>query len=105
MTREYYVYIMTNKTHSTLYIGVTNNLTMRVFEHKSGDTQGFTQKYNVNQLVYFQETNDIRAAIHREKLLKKWNRQWKERLINEFNPEWKDLAEQFNIPIQTEDDG
>ena len=90
--RQYFVYILTNYIRSTLYIGVTNNLYRRVFEHKSKKNPGFTERYNVKYLVYYEETNDINEAIYREKQLKKWNRAWKERLIIESNPEWKDLS-------------
>jgi len=90
--RQYFVYILTNYIRSTLYIGVTNNLYRRVFEHKSKTKRGFTERYNVKYLVWYDEINDINEAIYREKQLKKWNRAWKERLINEINPEWKDLS-------------
>ena len=86
------MYILTNYIRSTLYIGVTNNLQRRVFEHKSKTNPSFTERYNVKYLVWYDETNDINEAIYREKQLKKWNRAWKERLINEMNPEWKDLS-------------
>ncbi len=88
---EYYVYILASKKHGTLYIGVTNDLIKRVFEHKNNLVEGFTKKYGVHQLVYFEQTGDINSAITREKQLKKWRRQWKIELIEEKNPEWKDL--------------
>lgn len=91
--RTYYVYILASQRNGTLYIGVTNNLLRRVFEHKNKFNRGFTNEYNVNKLVYFEETNDIREGIRREKQLKKWNRDWKLRLIEEANPNWNDLAE------------
>ncbi len=75
-----------------LYVGVTNNLLRRVWEHKSKITKGFTKKYFIDKLVYFEETISVIAAIQREKRLKKWNRKWKEALINSRNPEWKDLV-------------
>ena len=87
----YYVYILANKKNGTLYIGVTNDLIRRVYEHKSGIVQGFTNKYGVCRLVYFEETRDIISAIAREKQLKKWQRQWKIALIELQNPYWKDL--------------
>ncbi len=93
--RQYFVYILTNLTRSTLYIGVTNDLMIRMEEHRSGKIEGFTKRYNVKYLVYFEEGDDIREAIYREKKLKKWNRAWKERLINEMNPEWKDLSREW----------
>jgi putative endonuclease len=77
--------------NGTLYIGVTNNLRRRVYEHKNGLIEGFTKKYNVNRLVYYEQTENIEGAIQREKRLKKWNRQWKIELIEQINPDWKDL--------------
>ncbi|MFC1585156.1 GIY-YIG nuclease family protein [Fibrobacterota bacterium] len=96
MAKQYFVYILTNKSKSTLYIGVTNDLTKRSIEHKFKEETTFPKRYNINRLVYYKETNDIETAIKREERLKKWNREWKERLINDFNPEWKDLAEHLN---------
>ena len=78
---SYYVYILTNKTNSVIYIGITNNLLRRLYEHKNKLLEGFTKKYNVNKLVYFEQTSDINEAIKREKILKKWNREWKIELI------------------------
>jgi len=92
--KTYYVYILASKPYGTLYIGVTSDL--RVYEHKTKAADAsFTAKYSINQLVYFEETNEIYSAISREKLLKKWNRDWKIDLINKFNPNWKDLYEDF----------
>jgi len=88
------VYI-SEQENGTLYIGVTNNLIRRVYEHKNGLVKGFTNKYEVNRLVYYEAFNDIQEAIIREKQLKKWNRQRKIRLIKEMNPDWKDLAEDW----------
>ena len=88
----YYIYILSNHTNTTLYIGVTNNLRRRLYEHKNKLIEGFTSKYNINKLVYFEETTDIKAAIQREKNLKKWKREWKEELIKKSNPEFKDLS-------------
>lgn len=88
---QYYVYILASKRNGTLYIGVTNNLIKRVYGHKSNLVEGFTKKYKVHLLVYYESTNDIRSALIKEKQLKKWNRKWKLRIIEEFNPEWKDL--------------
>lgn len=82
---------MANKKNGVLYVGVTNNLLRRIFEHKNGLVEGFTKKYNVKMLVYFEVHNDIHQAITREKRLKCWNRQWKINLIEQDNPEWKDL--------------
>jgi len=88
---EYYVYIMSNKKNGTLYIGVTGNLATRVFEHKNNLVDGFTKKYNLKQLIYYEKTSDVNEAILREKRLKKWNRQWKIELIEKHNPSWRDL--------------
>ncbi len=85
------VYILASKTNGTLYIGVTSNLIKRVWEHKNNLVEGFTHKYNIHQLVYFELYGDMAEAITREKRLKKWNRSWKVRLIEEQNPNWKDL--------------
>lgn len=89
---KYYVYILANKTNSTLYIGVTNDLKRRIYEHKNKLYEGFSAKYNVNKLVYFEECSDIKSAIQREKNLKKWKRAWKNELIEKTNPEYKDLS-------------
>jgi putative endonuclease len=91
--KEYCVYIMTNKNHTTLYTGVTNNLARRVHEHRNHLIRGFSDKYNLEQLVYFEVTNDIQAAIAREKQIKSGSRKKKEGLINAQNPEWRDLFE------------
>ena len=88
-----FVYILTNQRNTTLYIGVTSNLEKRIAEHKQGLFEGFSKKYNLNKLVYYEQTSDIVSAISREKQLKGWRREKKEKLINEFNPEWKDLSE------------
>ena len=83
---------MANKLNGTLYTGVTNDLIRRIYEHKNCLVDGFTKKYNVKILVYFEQTTDIESAIAREKCIKKWNRLWKRRLIEKENPEWKDLS-------------
>ena len=90
--RSYYVYIMTNRTR-TLYTGVTNNLERRVYEHKHKIFPGFTSKYNIDQLVYHEETNSIHMAITREKEIKRWLRRHKIELIESKNPKWRDLSE------------
>ena len=92
---HYYVYILASKRNGTLYIGVTNDLQRRVYEHKQGRVECFTEKYGVNLLVYFEETPDVNAAIAREKQLKKWNRAWKVQLIESTNPDWSDLAAEW----------
>jgi putative endonuclease len=91
MTNQYYVYIMTNKSR-TLYTAVTNNLERRVYEHKQKLVPGFTTKYNISQLIYFEATHDIRAAIEREKQIKGWLRSKKVALIESVNPTWADLS-------------
>ena len=92
--RQYYVYIMTNKSR-TLYTGVTNNLERRVHEHKQKLIPGFTTKYNISRLVFFEATQDIRAAIEREKQIKGWLRSKKIALIESVNPQWEDLSSKF----------
>jgi len=91
--KTYYVYILANKRNGTLYIGVTNNLQRRVYEHKQNQIKGFTNKYKVHRLVYYESTSDIKAALQREKQLKKWERSWKIELIEKDNPSWQDLYE------------
>ncbi len=86
---------MASKRNGTLYAGVTNNLERRVYEHKNNIIKGFTKKYRVHMLVYFEETNDINDALEYEKRLKKWNRDWKIKLIEKDNPEWNDLSENW----------
>ena len=88
-----YIYIMTNQNNTTLYIGVTNNLVRRVWEHKHHLVEGFTSRYHLTKLVYYELWQGEHEAIQREKTLKNWHRQWKENLINQFNPEWNDLYE------------
>ena len=87
----YYVYIMASKKDGTLYIGITNNLIRRAHEHKNDLVEGFTKKYGIHNLVYYEQHNGIYTAIDREKKLKKWNRQWKINLIEKHNPNWKDF--------------
>lgn len=86
-----YVYILTNQYNNTLYIGVTNNLIRRIYEHKNNMVEGFSKKYKLHKLVYYEQIEDITTAISREKQLKRWHRDWKENLIKEKNPTWKDL--------------
>lgn len=89
--KQYYVYLMASKKNGTLYIGVTNNLLKRIYEHKNGLIAGFTRKYRIYKPVYYEVHNDIYQAITREKRMKKWKRQWKINLIEKFNPDWRDL--------------
>jgi len=89
---NYYVYILTNWNNRIVYTGVTNNLERRLFEHKNKLLEGFTKKYNLNKLVYYETTSDIHSAIEREKEIKNWRREKKNRLVETSNPEWKDLS-------------
>ena len=93
--KDYYVYMISNKRNNVLYIGVTNNLERRIYEHKNKLIDGFSKKYNCNKLVWFEHTEDIRSAILKEKQMKKWKREIKDREINKINPEWRDLSEDF----------
>jgi len=88
---QYYVYLLASKKNGTLYLGVTSNLIKRVYEHKNNLVSGFTQKYKIQNLVYYETTDDINSAITREKQLKKWKRAWKIELIEKTNPGWGDL--------------
>jgi putative endonuclease len=90
-----WVYFLTNHPNGTLYVGITNDLVRRVWEHKSGAIDGFTKRYYLKRLVYFEAHDDIRAAIQRETNIKRWPREWKVNLIIEGNPEWNDLYEQI----------
>ena len=90
--KTYAVYIMASKRNGTLYTGVTNDLQRRVYEHKHGLVDGFTKKYHVHMLVWYELTDSIESAIQREKQIKKWNRNWKLKLIEEKNPQWEDLS-------------
>jgi putative endonuclease len=87
--------MMTNKYNKVLYIGVTNNLIRRVYEHKNGLIPGFTKKYNCHKLVWFEESGNIESAILKEKRMKKWKREYKENVINEMNPAWRDLYDEL----------
>jgi putative endonuclease len=89
--KTYYVYILASKKNGTLYTGITNDLVKRVYEHKNDLTDGFTKKYNVHNLVYYEVTNDVGNALIREKQIKKWFRRWKIELIEKNNPNWGDL--------------
>lgn len=92
MERRFFVYILASRKHGTLYIGVTSDLIRRVYEHQQKMVPGFTKRYGVTRLVYFEIYDDAISAITREKELKKWRRDWKIRLIEEANPEWVDLS-------------
>jgi putative endonuclease len=92
---NYYVYILASKRHGTLYIGVTNDLVRRVYEHKNDLVEGFTKKYGIHLLVYYEQYNNVESAIQRERQMKKWNRQWKIRRIERQNPDWRDLYDEI----------
>ena len=94
--KSYYVYILASKRNGTSYVGVTSNLVKRINEHKEGAVLGFSKRYNVKKLVYYEETNDVQIALQREKRLKKWKRQWKLDLIEKENPTWRDLSNNFS---------
>ena len=94
---QYFVYMLASKRNGTLYIGFTNNLLKRIHQHKNDVTEGFTRKYNVHSLVYYEVFNRIQDAITREKQMKKWKRQWKMELIEKSNPNWEDLFESLSI--------
>ena len=89
--KTYYVYILANKRNGTLYIGISSNLKRRIYEHKNEIIEGFTKKYKIHLLVYYELFNNVNEAIMREKQLKKWNRKWKMELIEKVNHQWKDL--------------
>lgn len=90
--KSYYIYILASGKNGTIYIGITNNLTRRFFEHKTKRVEGFTKRYKITRLVYYEETGDVNVALNREKQLKQWRRQWKINLIESVNPLWEDLA-------------
>ena len=92
-----YVYILASSKNGTLYTGVTTQLTQRIYKHKNELTPGFSQKYKVKKLVYYEMFDDIENAILREKQIKKWNREWKIKLIEKQNPEWKDLYQEILV--------
>jgi len=93
MPKPGYVYILASKPNGTLYIGVTSDLARRAYQHREGMVDGFTKQHDVSRLVYYEQHDDIRAAIQREKNLKHWRRRWKLRLIRQHNPRWDDLYE------------
>lgn len=101
LDRSYFVYILASRCNGTLYIGVASDLIKRVWEHKQDLIDGFTKKYSVKALVWFEPTESIEAAIAREKQLKKWNRKWKIELIQKSNPKWRDLYEDIAAPVDS----
>jgi len=95
LTRNYFVYLLASRRNGTLYVGVTNDLIRRVCQHKQGLVEGFTKKYGVKMLVWYEQTESLESAILREKQIKKWNRDWKIELIRASNPQWRDLYEEI----------
>ena len=96
MDASFFVYVLASKRNGTLYVGVTNNLARRLSEHKAKQVPGFTRKYDVDQLVYFEAFNSIVEARAREHSLKRWRRAWKVALIEKLNPDWRDLTDELN---------
>ena len=97
MDKLYFVHILANRKNGPIYIGVTSDLLKRVYEHKNKLVDGFTKKYNIHQLVFYEATESIESAVIREKQMKKWNREWKVNLIEKFNPEWNDLYDNLLV--------
>jgi len=95
LSRSYFVYLLASRRKGTLYIGVTNDLPRRIAQHKEGPVEGFTKKYGVKTLVWYEQTDSVESAIAREKQIKKWTRAWKVELIEATNPAWKDLYEEI----------
>jgi putative endonuclease len=95
LTRSYFVYLLASRPNGTLYVGVTNDLGKRIWQHKQDLVEGFTKKYGVKTLVWFEQTESIESAIVREKQIKKWKRDWKVELIEMKNPQWRDLYEEI----------
>jgi putative endonuclease len=89
--KQYYVYILASKRNGTLYVGFSDNLIGRVYQHKNGLAEGFTKRYRIKILVYYEQADSKEGALLREKQIKEWHRKWKLELIEKFNPEWKDL--------------
>ncbi|PHS25300.1 MAG: hypothetical protein COA84_07810 [Robiginitomaculum sp.] len=96
LTRTYFVYMMTNKKHGTLYTGVTNDLVKRVYQHREGQVEGFTRKHDLKRLVWYEPFDDIEQAIAQEKRIKRWRREWKFQLIEKQNPDGNDLWSEIN---------
>ncbi len=93
--KTYYVYLLTNWNNKVMYVGMTNDLQRRIFEHKKKSVKGFTEKYNVNKLVYYEHTSDVEVALNREKEIKKWRREKKDSLVENTNSLWRDLSQDF----------
>ena len=95
--KSFYVYILATRKDGPIYVGVTNDITRRLAEHKSPDSRSFTWRYNINLLVYYESHDFAEQAIQREKQLKRWRREWKKQLIEKENPEWNDLADTVSL--------
>jgi len=95
MERQFYIYIMANKRNGTIYIGVTNDLARRVYEHREGLVKGFTSRYGLKSIVYYEVFDSVSLAIQRETSLRRWPRRWKLALIEKANPQWKDLVDEI----------
>ena len=93
--KYYYVYILASKPYGTLYTGVSSNIPSRTWQHKNDLVEGFTKRYHVHRLVWYEQTNSIESAINKEKQIKKWRRRWKLDLIEKMNPDWKDLYDEI----------
>ena len=97
MKENFYIYILASKRNGTLYVGVSSDLVKRLYQHKNKDVDGFTKKYAVNKLMYYEVYQDARTALYRERCIKEWKREWKVALIEKNNPQWKDLGEEMGI--------
>ena len=97
MDKQFYVYMLASKRNGTLYIGVSSNIVQRIWQHKNKMVEGFTKRYNVDRLVYYETHSNAESAITREKQMKKWRRDWKIRLIERENPDWKDLYDDIRL--------
>jgi putative endonuclease len=95
MSKRFYVYILASRYRGTMYVGVTNDLSRRIGEHKAGDVPGFTKRYKTNKLVYAEEYSSTLEAGARERVLKRWRREWKFALIEPINPRWRDLSDEL----------
>ncbi|MDP2953675.1 MAG: GIY-YIG nuclease family protein [Chloroflexota bacterium] len=94
--KQYFVYVLASKRNGTLYIGITSDLTKRLYEHRNNLVDGFTKRYNIHTLVYYEITGDVNSALLRERQLKKWRRKWKIALIEKSNPQWRDLYDELS---------
>ena len=97
MEKQFYVYILASRRNGTIYVGMTSALMQRVWQHKNNLVEGFTSKYKVDQLVYYEMIEDPNVAVQRERQLKKWNRKWKLQLIEKMNPTWRDLYDDITL--------